>query len=149
MILLWMLYRKHKLLWHPEVKPQFLTQGVRKPSITLSLRLIVHHFPIINHPCSVPFIFKAVYLSKLPVLCVLCLYRSEWMTQAVLSIKQQPPDHQWLPIDSRPYTSTGSSPSSAQWVTNLQVLNQTADKRVEGSGGDGRRGACVGGRIEK
>ena len=51
------------------------------------------------------------------------------------------PNQQWLPVDSRPYTSTGSGPFSAQWVTNLQVLNQTADKPVEGEWVGGEAGA--------
>lgn len=45
-----------------------------------SLRLIIQHFPIINRPCGVLFIFKAVYLPPLPVLCILCLCRTEWTT---------------------------------------------------------------------
>lgn len=84
------------------------------PTSPCLLRLIVQHFPIINRLCSVPFIFSAIYLPPLPVLCVLCLYRRERTTQADLSKQRQPPDHQWLPADSRPYTSTASGPSSAQ-----------------------------------
>ncbi|KAG7228236.1 hypothetical protein INR49_009096, partial [Caranx melampygus] len=34
---------------------------------------------------------------------------SERTTQADLSKQRQPPNHQWLPADSRPYTSTGSA----------------------------------------
>lgn len=78
----------HNITIHPEIKAEHF--GARKLSIAFSHRLIVQHFPIINRPCSVPFIFKAVYLPLLPVLCVLCLYRRERTTQADLSIKRLP-----------------------------------------------------------
>lgn len=143
-----MVYGKHHEILHLYIQKQWLYSVMSelqkrtktKPDITLSFRLIVQYFPIINRPCSVPFIFRAIYLPPLPVLCVLCLYKREWMTQADLSVKTAAPNHRWLPIDSRPYTSTSSGPSSAQWVTNLQVLNQTADKHAEGGEWAGRFG---------
>lgn len=119
--------------WRPETAAQHFL---------VSPGLIVQHFPIINHVCFVPFIFKAICLPTLPVLCILSLYRREWTIQADLSLKPQPPTTSRCPTNCRPYTSIGSGTSSAQWVTNLQVVNQTADKHMKGTRGVGRRRLC-------
>lgn len=77
------------MVWKPIWFQRFLWQNPNSASSRFS-KLIVQHFPIINHPSGVPFIFETLYLLPLPVLCISRLFKREWTMRADLSIKQQP-----------------------------------------------------------